>query len=174
MNPVCLFRARSGDAGALQELFETLCPRLTRMAGYYARRCPEDAEDLLQEAWHGVFAALPRVDMHIGDPVQYLLQYARWRLLDAVRKSLQHEPPQELDEELLCAGHGHQVLDTLALNAFVAQLTPIQREIVACLLAGLTWREAAHALGCTSANVAYHVRRISQCYRDWQQKNMSL
>lgn len=169
MNLVCLSRARSGDAPAIQEVFDSLQQRLSRMADYYARHCREEAADLQQEAWLGVFEALPRVDVRIGDPEQYLLRYARWRLLDAVRKSLQHDPPVELDVDLPCDGAEHDVLETLDVSVFLTRLTPIQRKIVACLLAGFTWREAGEALGCTSANVAYHVRRIIACYQKWDQ-----
>jgi DNA-directed RNA polymerase specialized sigma24 family protein len=65
------------------------------------------------------------------------------------------------------AGAMAEVLDTLDTCGFLSRLTPIQRKIVTCLLAGFTWREAGTALGCTSANVAYHVRRISECYQSW-------
>jgi RNA polymerase sigma-70 factor (ECF subfamily) len=137
------------------------------MAAYYARHCPEEADDLQQEAWLGVFEALPRLDVRIGDPEQYLLRYARWRLLDAVRRSLLHEPVTALDEQMVDADALPDALDTLGLRVFLSQLTPIQRKIVACLLAGFTWREAGDTLGCTSANVAYHVRRIGEQYQDW-------
>jgi hypothetical protein len=30
-----------------------------------------------------------------------------------------------------------------------------------------TWREAGAALGCTSANVAYHMRHIRRRYDEW-------
>ena len=42
-----------------------------------------------------------------------------------------------------------------------------QRAILDCLLAGLTWREAGSVLGCTSANIAYHVRQIRRQYEEW-------
>lgn len=168
MNLVCVSRARSGDAPALQEVYDRLQPRLVRMAAYYARHCAEEADDLQQEAWLGVFEALPRLNCGIGDPEQYLLRYARWRLLDAVRRSLLHEPSVALDEQMDCAMP--DVPDTLDITVFLSGLTPIQRKIVACLLAGFTWREAGEALGCTSANVAYHVRRISEQYHIWNEK----
>ena len=171
MNLVCLSRARTGDAPALQEVYATLQQRLARMADYYARHCREEADDLRQEAWLGVFEALPQLDVRIGDPEQYLLRYARWRLLDAVRRSLRHDPPLMLDEQVDADDMMPDVLDTLEMRGFLARLTPIQRKIVACLLAGCTWREAGDALGCTSANVAYHVRRIIACYESWHANN---
>ncbi len=50
---------------------------------------------------------------------------------------------------------------------FLSRLNTTQRRVLACLAAGLTWREAGRVLGCTSANVAYHVRRIRQQYEEW-------
>ena len=47
------------------------------------------------------------------------------------------------------------------------RLSVTQRAVLACLLAGLTWREAGDLLGCSSANIAYHVRRIRRQYEAW-------
>jgi len=164
MSPDTLNRARLGDSRALRTLSKTLNPRLTRMAAYYARRCREDAGDLEQEAWLGVLEALPRLDVRIGDPEQSLLKYARWRLLDSIRRSLLHDPPSELSEDIVCNCAYQDVLDTVNVNDFLSRLTPVQERIAICLLAGFTWREAGDRLGCTSANVAYHVRRIGAHY----------
>ena len=79
-------RAREGDASATRAVVAALHPRLSKMAVYYARCSGEDAEDLLQEAWVGLLEALPHVDLSIGSPDQYLVQQARWRLLDAIRR----------------------------------------------------------------------------------------
>lgn len=165
MNPVYLTKARRGDALALDTLFQQLHPRLSSMAAYYARRCAEEADDLRQEAWLGVLEALPTLEMHIGDPEQYLLRYARWRLLDAVRRSLRRIAPlpfEEAGDMMVC-----EAGDAPVVRAFLTRLTPVQRAIIACLLAGCTWRETGALLDCTSANVAYHVRRIGERYREW-------
>ena len=81
----CYERARAGDPAATEAVVEALRPRLVRMAAYYARRSGEDPDDLLQEAWVGLLEALPALDLGIGSPDQYLIQRARWRLLDAVK-----------------------------------------------------------------------------------------
>src|SRR3954452_14933358 len=82
----CYERARSGDPAAIHRGVESLRPRLTRMAAYYARCSGEDPDDLLQEAWVGLLEALPVLNLEIGSPDQYLIQRARWRLLDAVKR----------------------------------------------------------------------------------------
>ncbi|MHB9133379.1 MAG: sigma-70 family RNA polymerase sigma factor [Armatimonadota bacterium] len=148
-------------------------PRLTRMAIHYARCCREDADDLLQEAWAGLLEALPAVDPHIGDPEQYLIHYARWRLLDAIKRA-QVRRCDLLDDLLvgeLVMPESETPLETLNLSGFLQQLTCIQQQIATCLLAGLTWREAGTAVGCTSANVAYHVRQIKDKYLRWQEQS---
>lgn len=162
-------RAREGDASATRAVVAALHPRLSKMAVYYARCSGEDAEDLLQEAWVGLLEALPHVDLSIGSPDQYLVQQARWRLLDAIRHARRRrclsleeagpEPdlpaPDETPHQALCA------------REFARRLKPVQRAVLGHLLAGHTWRETGAALGCTSANIAYHVRRIRHQYTEW-------
>ena len=164
MNPDYLNRARLGDSRAMRALSKTLHPRLARMAAYYSRHCREEADDLEQEAWLGVLEALPRLDVCIGDPEQSLLKYARWRLLDAIRRSLSHESPTELSADVAGTCAYQEALDTVNIADFLSQLSQVQRHIAICLLAGFTWRETGDKLGCTSANVAYHVRRIGIHY----------
>jgi RNA polymerase sigma-70 factor (ECF subfamily) len=139
------------------------------MAAYYARRCGEDADDLLQEAWLGLLQALPSLDLGIGSPDQYLIKRAKWRLLDAIKRarirrctSLDDQPgeattPVAPDDALESAGVGE----------FRSHLKSSQQAVLDCLLDGLTWREAGAVLGCTSANVAYHVRQIRRQYETW-------
>src|SRR5262249_47619544 len=99
----CLERARAGDRSAMDALATALRPRLARMAAHYARCSGEDPDDLLQEAWLGLLEALPDLDLRIGDPAQHLIQRARWRLLDAIRRSRRRHidaAPESLLEEL--------------------------------------------------------------------------
>jgi RNA polymerase sigma factor (sigma-70 family) len=165
----CYDRARRGDPVATEAVVRALRPRLERMAAYYARCSGEDADDLLQEAWVGLLEALPVLDLTIGSPDQYLIQRARWRLLDAVKRARVRRCAS-LEEEAV-----DRVVDTIAesaegaacVGAFVGVLKGKQRAVLNCLLDGLTWREAGRTLGCTSANVAYHVRQIRRQYEEW-------
>ena len=158
--------ARAGDPAARAAVVEDLRPRLERMAAYYARRCGEDGDDLLQEAWLGLLDALPSLDLRIGRPEQYLIQRAKWRLLDAVKRArLRRCAPLEDDAPPVWALD--DALESAAVREFSRGLKASQRAVLDCLLAGLTWREAGNVLGCTSANVAYHVRQIRQRYAVW-------
>jgi len=154
---------------ATEVVVDSLRPRLARMAAYYARCSGEDPDDLLQEAWLGLLEALPVLDLNIGSPDQYLIQRARWRLLDAVKRarvrrcaSLEEEAADRVVDPVTQEAEG-----AVCVREFAGLLKERQRAILDCLLAGLTWREAGHALGCTSANIAYHVRQIRRQYEEW-------
>lgn len=165
----CYERAGRGETAATRSVIHGLRPRLERMAAYYAHRTGEDADDLLQEAWLGLLEALPRLDVRIGSPDQYLVQRARWRLLDAVKRArLRRCEP--LDDDVADAGADPAAEASLAewcVQAFCRELAPTQQAVLLLLLSGFTWREAGSMLGCTSANVAYHVRRIRLKYVQW-------
>lgn len=161
-------RARSGDRRAKNHLVESLRPRLERMAAYYARCTGEDVDDLLQEAWLGLLDALPSLDTRIGRPEQYLIKRAKWRMLDAVKRArIRRCAPLDEDLALPVESGMDRAVDTASLSQFREGLKDNQRAVLECLLDGLTWREAGSALGCTSANVAYHVRQIRRQYAEW-------
>lgn len=174
-----MFRARAGDAAAQDRLRESLRPRLESLAGYYASRTGMDSADLLQEAWVAVFEALLSLDMTIGTPSQYLLKHARWQILDHIRwnKRRTHD---KLDDMLVetqeIAGNnwgtassvpGTTDVETrLFVQDLERRLNTRQRAILQGLMDGHTWRQIGDSLGCTSANVAYHVRGIRKVFTD--------
>lgn len=164
-----LEEARLGDPSATHVVVEHLRPRISKMAAYYARCCGEDPDDLLQEAWLGMLEALPNLDMRIGSPEQHLIQRARWRMLDAIKRArIRRCVP--LDDQLMDTMHGPRPDDTTGgadVSEFTSSLTDTQRAVVDCLMAGHTWRETGAMLGCTSANIAYHVRQIRRRYESW-------
>ncbi len=161
--------ARHGDPDALRAVTEAVRPRLARMATFYARRTGLDADDLLQDAWCGLFAALPQMDVTVGSPRQYLISRARWRMLDGVRRErLRRCLPLDHGPETDAVAHEEDTMDALAIGEFMSGLKPNQRALARLLLDGFTWREAGTHMGCTSANVAYHVRRIRAAFEQWQ------
>lgn len=135
------------------------------MAGYYARVTGEEAEDLAQEAWIGALSALDVLDVQVGDPDQHLLRRARWRLLDAVRreKRLRPDRADDLEVDRLASPGESQGLETAAALEFLGRLNNRHQRILACLMSGHTWREAGVLLGCSSANIAHHMRGIRRC-----------
>lgn len=169
MDSICYERARTGDPRATRELVEALRPRLTKMAAYYARCSGEDTDDLLQEAWVGLLESLPEMDIRIGSPEHYLVQRARWRLLDAVKRARirRCSPLDDTANEHVADPAVECAVSSAFLSEFARQLGGTQRAVLECLMKGFTWREAGAVLGCTSANIAYHVRQIQRQYAVW-------
>ncbi|MGO8671514.1 MAG: RNA polymerase sigma factor [Capsulimonadaceae bacterium] len=168
-------RARAGDQSSVASVVDSLRPRLTKMAAYYGRETGEDPDDLLQEAAVGLLEALDKVDIRIGDPEQFLIKHARWRLLDSVKR-LRRRRCDTLDEshaEWLPSGDWHMGLSEVWVDDFARHLAPTQRAVLDHLLVGRTWREAGDYLGCSSANVAYHVRQIRRTYERWSSSPVS-
>lgn len=165
--------AREGDPLAVHNLVEVLRPRITRMARHYARVCGEDADDLLQSAWVGLLEALRDVDLGIGSPEQYLIQRARWRLLDDIKRARVRRCdrlPEEASDRL--SAPVEDMLSPSVVAEFMDCLTDTQRTVVRLLLRGMTWREAGDAMGCTSANIAYHVRQVRKRYETWSRPHV--
>ena len=154
--------AQSGDTAARQRLAAALQPRLNSMARYYARCCREDYDDLLGEAWFAVFEALEITNTDIGEPEHFLLKRARWRILDYIKWARRRRSDARDDHHL--PDRTVDVTPEVMGNALIAQvaegLSTTQQVVLGCLLKGHTWREVAGQLGCSSANVAYHVRQI--------------
>jgi RNA polymerase sigma factor (sigma-70 family) len=153
-NSDCLFETRMMDA---------LKTRIEKMAAYFGRQCGVDSDDLRQEAWLAVLEMLPHLDLNVGSPEQHLLKRARWRILDSIRWQRRRQHLTLSDVQL----HAESYLDPHAnvdLGELQAALTTTQRRILRGLLEGYTWREVGALVGCTSANVAYHVRRIREAY----------
>lgn len=165
----CYEKAKQGDSHDIHRMIEKLHPRISSMASYYARRSGEDADDLAQEAWMGLWEALPDLDIHIGSPDQYLIQRARWRLLDAMKRAStrRYASLEEQTEDQEGRIYPASAFEEACLTEFTGRLKELHRKIVECLLAGFTWREAGVILGCTSANIAYHMRQIRRQYQEW-------
>jgi RNA polymerase sigma factor (sigma-70 family) len=171
-----LRHARDGDPSSKRKVTDALRARLAKMAYHYARCTGEDADDLLQEAWVGLLEALAVVDLDIGSPEQYLIRSARWRLLDAIKRARVRRclPLDDFDRGCeLDSLDADTVLSSACASDFVDSLNPSQRDVLHCLLSGLTWREAGEVLGCTSANIAYYVRQIRQRYVEWAEDTVA-
>lgn len=158
-----LERAENSATCSQTRLIEALTSRIEKMAAYFGRQCGVDADDLRQEAWVAVLEMMPNLDMSVGSPEQHLLKRARWRILDTIRwqRRRQHTPLADLQENTLSYLDPRSNID---LSQLQSRLTVVQRRILRALMEGYTWREVGTLLGCTSANVAYHVRRIREAY----------
>lgn len=156
-------RAQEGEMSARVSVMDSLQSRIEKMAAYFGRQCGVDSDDLRQEAWLAVLEMLPHLDLSVGSPEQHLLKRARWRILDIVRRQRrrQHVALSEIQPDREGYLDPYTSVD---MELLLSRLTLIQRRIVRGLMEGYTWREVGALVGCTSANVAYHVRRIREVY----------
>jgi RNA polymerase sigma factor (sigma-70 family) len=160
-------RAQQGDRFAREELTGLLRERVSRTARHYAGITGMDRDDLQQEMWVGVLLGLEQVDPSIGDPLCYLYLRAKWRLLEAIRSS-RREQSWSLDSTSAdpeVASFEEEVLTGWEVRRMSAQLPPRQQAIFRGLLLGHLQEDLARSLGCTAANVSYHVRKIRERYR---------
>ena len=158
-----LERAEDTEAKLKARLMDDIQTRIEKMAVYFGRRCGVDEDDLRQEAWLAVLEMLPRLDMGVGQPEQHLLKRARWRMLDNIRRQRRRQHIALADVPP-AVGSYLDPRSTVDMGALQARLTLIQQRILRGLMEGYTWREVGDLVGCTSANVAYHVRRIREVY----------
>jgi RNA polymerase sigma factor (sigma-70 family) len=162
-----VLRAREGDNSARRQIADLLRDRVQRTAGHYASLTGMDRDDLQQEMWLGMMMGLQQVDVNIGDPLCYLFLRGKWRLLEAIRRS-QRERADSLDGGTTVSDRA--VFEDEVCNRWVARqlqsrLRGPQRAILDGLLQGYLQEELAQSLGCTAANVSYHVRKIREGYQ---------
>lgn len=155
-------RAGHGDSKARDELIRELTPRIDRIVRRYSWIDGVDADDLKQEAFIGVIEGLERVDVSIGTSSEFLLKFARWRLLDCLKKILKQkrEMLQDEEPESTQPDFGPDIDSEL----LAGKLTEQQRDILDCLVKGYTWREIGDELGFTAANVSHHLKKIRKVY----------
>jgi RNA polymerase sigma factor (sigma-70 family) len=154
--------AQTGCTRARGQLAAALQPRLVSMARYYARRGNLDFEDLLQEAWCAVFEALPETRLHIGSPEEYLLRRARWAILDYLKWSLRRQmaPLDDHQSEGADSTSEAETVLRMAVDKLAERMTPMQQSVLDMLIAGESCTSAADRLGCTTANVSYHLGQV--------------
>lgn len=159
MNDLVVLAGR-GDVGARTKLLEQLSPRLEKIVRRYAWIKGVDRDDLRQEACIAVMEGLERVDPAIGSSSEYLLKFARWRLLDCLKKIRRRKEDLTSEIEMEAAVPGPcaeaELLDD--------RLTDLQRRILSYLVQGYTWREVGDMMGFSAANISYHLKKIRKIY----------
>jgi RNA polymerase sigma-70 factor (ECF subfamily) len=159
-----LARAKQGQEGAVEALFERCLPALRRWARgrlpHYARDLA-DTQDVVQEA---VLSTLHRLDSfesrHQGALQAYLRQAVVNRIRDEIRRVGRRPIPTELDDQHadvapspLEHAIGREGLDRY--EAALQKLRPADREaIVARMELQQSYEEVAVALGKPNANAA--------------------
>lgn len=160
-------RAREGEHPAIAAVVDGLSPRITRLASYYASRCPEEAGDLEQEAWVAILEAIPQVRLEISEPRQYLVRAGKWAMLNFINRQAARrhgELPEEYDEPVPPTALVRAAASDL-LDRIFERLSDRQAVILRALLAGHTCAETARLLECSTANIAWHMRKIREVYQ---------
>jgi RNA polymerase sigma-70 factor (ECF subfamily) len=123
----------------------------------------EDAEDLVQETFARVLAR-PRV-LRGDDELYYLMRVLRNTFLTSRRTASRRPHTVATLDDVVAAdakpmGRPHQALEVQELYATIAQLAPGFREaLVAVDVLGLSYREAARALGVREATITTRLFR---------------
>jgi RNA polymerase sigma-70 factor (ECF subfamily) len=120
---------------------------------------PHDAEDLVQETYAKVLAR-PRFVRH-DDDLGYLLRALRNQHISRLRRAGRRPQEVELDDDHAGDARGPELAYEVGeLFTAISQLPDDHREaIVAIDVAGLSYREAAQALGVKEATITTRLHR---------------
>jgi RNA polymerase sigma-70 factor (ECF subfamily) len=148
------------DVGALPGHFERLYRAAYALCG---RR--EDAEDLVQEAYARVLRR-PRF-IRRDDDIAYLLRVLRNTWIASRRAASARPSIDDLaDVEFVAHPHGDPTataLELKAIYAVIAELPPPLREtVVAVDIVGLSYKEAARALGTKDGTIMSRLYRARE------------
>lgn len=132
---------------------------------------PYDAEDLVQDTYARVLAK-PRI-LRRDDDLGYLLRVLRNTFLNNLRSARRRPAPLELDPErdgIARPGdprHPEAALEVAELFGAIAGLPEDQRDaVVAVDVVGLSYAEAARALGAKEATITTRLHRGRQRLAD--------
>ena len=153
---VTALRAKAGDRSALDHLFATLHPDVWRLCRFLG--APSDPDDLAQETFE---RALRSLHAFRGDGAvkSWMLSIARRVCVDATRRNIRR---RRLDERI---GNGvfaepHRDASWLEVDDLLEDLDADRREaFVLTQLVGLSYEEAADAVGCPIGTIRSRVAR---------------
>ncbi len=171
-NDILIERAQAGDRDALNELVSVYWHSVYRFV-CYKTGCPEDAQELTQEAFFRAFRSLPGFRRTDASFKTYLSHIALNLVRDFWRKKGRSPVVVDIADYQKCGGENDQP-DVQALNlerregiARVLQELPTdQRQTVELrILAGLPIRETAAAMGKSEAAVKMLQQRALKSLR---------
>ena len=159
--------------GGGREAFAELVARHTRglqTVLHAALRDRHRSEDLAQEVWIKVFAALPRY-RPAGSFRSWLYSIALNHLRDALRSGRARRPAPTTDVDALIDAEAGETAErrdeARRVQRVVADLEePFRTALTLVDLAGLSYAEAADACGCSLGTVKSRVHRARLAFRD--------
>lgn len=155
-----------GDRDAFAAFYDRQAPRVFALLLNITRSRTE-AEDALQETFAQVWASARRYDASRGAPLSWLLQIARSRGIDTLRK--RDDAPQVQDRHAVAAPTG-DALESRELvdrtDAALRRLSDRERQLIRlAFFDGLTHQEIARQQGMALGTVKSHIRRGMQQMR---------
>ena len=155
-----------GRAAHIPDAFEPLVERHSRaLHGYFARRAPGAADDLLAELWLQAYATRRGFDPDRGPARAWLFGVARnvlsahWRRIAAARPEVSRwagddDPWEAVDDRLVAAAVAPR------LRGLLARLPPDERELLLLVAwEQLTPSEAAAVVGIPAATARTRLHR---------------
>ena len=147
---------------------ETLPDHLTRLyrAAWAMCGCREDAEDLVQETYTKVLTK-PRV-LRNGDELGYLMRVLRNTYVSSLRTADRRPRTAELQDhahppEMRTSLRPEDAFEATEVYAAVSELPePYRDALVAVDVAGLSYKEAAKALGTREGTIMSRLYRARQ------------
>jgi RNA polymerase sigma-70 factor (ECF subfamily) len=152
---VTALRAKAGDRRALDDLVRDLHPHVWRLCRYLGR--PADPDDLTQETFERLLRSLHR--FRADGPVRsWALTIARRVCADSTRRA---QRDRRLDSRLREEGADHhEDVSWHEIDELLEPLDPERREaFVLTQLVGLSYEEAAAAIGCPIGTIRSRVAR---------------
>lgn len=149
-------RAKAGDRRALDDLVRGLHPDIWRLCRYLGR--PADPDDLTQETFERLLRSLHRFRAD-GSARAWALTIARRVCADSTRRA---QRERKLDTRLRSTpdDEAHRDVSWHEIDEMLEPLDPDRREaFVLTQLVGLTYEEAADAVGCPVGTIRSRVAR---------------
>jgi RNA polymerase sigma-70 factor (ECF subfamily) len=162
-------RKRSAGASGRRQLDpQTLGQHVDRLyrAALFMCGSPEEAEDLVQDTFARVLRR-PRM-LHSDDDLGYLLRVLRNTCISARRTAARRPETVAMAEEAglpeaRAAAEADARLELVELYGAIAALPSMSRDVLVAIdVMGLSYREAAHALGVAEATVTTRLHRARQ------------
>lgn len=149
-------RAKAGDRRALDDLVRGLHPEIWRLCRYLGQ--PADPDDLTQETFERLLGSLHRFRAE-GSARAWALTIARRVCADSTRRA---QRERKLDTRLRSTNDDgrHHDVSWHEIDDVLDTLEPDRREaFVLTQLAGMTYEEAAAAVGCPIGTIRSRVAR---------------
>ena len=168
-------RCQAGDEDSFARLLDRFGPRTLR---YLERLVGDEAEDVHQEVWLGVYRRIGQLATPAAF-VTWLFSVTRHRAVDHLRRrrrarelvddvaaeGIIHDEPamNETDEAL----RGHDREDAMELPGAIAALPPVHREVLLLRYQEeLSYAEMAAVIGCSIGTVKSRLHHAKRRLRD--------